>query len=115
MYYGQIRRETNLCSAKQTALDAGHRTAIRHRSPPAGRFTRGAGGHKYISTGKSENKFGVGLDRALEVYRVAAKMEHVRVRGVQMHIGSQITEPGPFAKAVAKVAPVAAELKREYP
>ncbi len=73
-----------------------------------------AGGHKYISTGKSENKFGVGLDRALEVYRAASAMEHVRVRGVQMHIGSQITEPGPFAKAVAKVAPVAAELKKEY-
>ncbi len=73
-----------------------------------------AGGHKYISTGKSENKFGVGLDRALEVYRAASQMEHVRVRGVQMHIGSQITEPGPFAKAVAKVAPVAAELKKEY-
>ena len=73
-----------------------------------------AGGHKYISTGKSENKFGVGLDRALEVYRAASAMEHIRVRGVQMHIGSQITEPGPFAQAVAKVAPIAAELKKEY-
>ena len=73
-----------------------------------------AGGHKYISTGKSENKFGVGLDRALEVYRAASKMEHIRLRGLQMHIGSQITTPGPFAEAVAKVAPVAAELKREY-
>ena len=73
-----------------------------------------AGGHKYISTGKSENKFGVGLDRALEVYAAASKMPNIRVRGVQMHIGSQITEAGPFAKAVAKVAPVAAELKRLY-
>ena len=73
-----------------------------------------AGGHKYISTGKSENKFGVGLDRALEVYAAASRMPHIRVRGVQMHIGSQITEAGPFAKAVAKVAPVAAELKRLY-
>ena len=73
-----------------------------------------AGGHKYISTGKSENKFGVGLDRALEVYAAAAKMPHIRLRGVQMHIGSQITEPGPFARAVAKVAPVAATLKAEY-
>ena len=73
-----------------------------------------AGGHKYISTGKSENKFGVGLDRALEVYAAASRMPHIRVRGVQMHIGSQITEAGPFAKAVAKVAPVAAELKRRY-
>ena len=73
-----------------------------------------AGGHKYISTGKSENKFGVGLDRALEVYAAAARMPNIRVRGVQMHIGSQITEAAPFAKAVAKVAPVAAELKRLY-
>ncbi len=73
-----------------------------------------AGGHKYISTGKSENKFGVGLDRAREVYAAAAKMPHIRLRGVQMHIGSQITEAGPFARAVAKVAPVAAELKRDY-
>ena len=54
----------------------------------------GAGGHKYISTGKSENKFGVGIDRALEVYRAASRMENIRLRGVQMHIGSQITEPG---------------------
>ena len=73
-----------------------------------------AGGHKYISTGKSENKFGIGIERALEVYAAAAKMEHIRLRGVQMHIGSQITEAGPFARAVAKVAPVARALKREY-
>ena len=73
-----------------------------------------AGGHKYISTGKSENKFGVGLDRAFAVYKAASQMAHIRVRGLQMHIGSQITEAGPFAQAVAKVAPVAAELKREY-
>ena len=73
-----------------------------------------AGGHKYISTGKSENKFGVGLDRAFAVYKTASQMPHIRVRGLQMHIGSQITEAGPFAAAVSKVAPVAAELKREY-
>ncbi len=73
-----------------------------------------AGGHKYISTGKSENKFGVGLERAREVYAAAARMPNLRLRGVQMHIGSQITEAGPFAKAVAKVAPVAAELQRDY-
>ena len=89
---------------------------LRHRAPVALRVNPDveAGGHKYISTGKSENKFGVGLSRALEVYRAASKMEHIRLRGVQMHIGSQITEAGPFAAAVRKVAPVAAELKREY-
>ena len=89
---------------------------LRHRAPVALRVNPDveAGGHKYISTGKSENKFGVGLSRALEVYKAASKMEHIRLRGVQMHIGSQITEAGPFAAAVQKVAPVAAELKREY-
>ena len=89
---------------------------LNRRAPVALRINPdvGAGGHKYISTGKSENKFGVGIDRALEVYKAASQMEHVRLRGVQMHIGSQITEAGPFAQAVKKVAPVAAELKREY-
>ncbi len=71
-----------------------------------------AGGHKYISTGKSENKFGIGIDRALEVYAAAAEMKNLRLRGVQMHIGSQITTAKPFAEAVKTTAPLAAELKR---
>ncbi len=73
-----------------------------------------AGGHKYISTGKSENKFGIGIDRALEVYAAASRMPNLHVRGVQMHIGSQITEAKPFAEAVKTTAPLAAELKRRY-
>ena len=89
---------------------------LNQRAPVALRINPdvGAGGHKYISTGKSENKFGVGIDRALEVYQAASRMPHIRLRGVQMHIGSQITEAGPFAEAVRKVAPVAAELKAAY-
>lgn len=73
-----------------------------------------AGGHKYISTGKSENKFGIGIDRALEVYETASRLENLRLRGVQMHIGSQITQAGPFAEAVRTAAPLAAELKGRY-
>jgi diaminopimelate decarboxylase len=73
-----------------------------------------AGGHKYISTGQSENKFGVGLDRALAVYAAAARLPHLRIRGVQMHIGSQITDAATFVQAVRKVAPLAAELKRAH-
>ncbi len=89
---------------------------LQRRAPVALRVNPdvAAGGHKYISTGQSENKFGVGLDRAFAVYKAASQMPHIRVRGLQMHIGSQITEAGPFAAAVKKVAPVAAELKREY-
>ena len=106
----------NVESEAELELINGVAADLRHRAPVALRVNPDveAGGHKYISTGKSENKFGVGLSRALEVYKAASKMEHIRLRGVQMHIGSQITEAGPFAAAVKKVAPVAAELKREY-
>src|SRR5207244_3865953 len=52
--------------------------------------------HEYISTGSRENKFGIGLDRATDVYERAAKMRSIDIVGVQMHIGSQITEASAF-------------------
>lgn len=70
--------------------------------------------HKYISTGKSQNKFGVGLDRAAEVYARAAELPHLLIRGVQTHIGSQILEPGPFAEAAAKLVPLVESLRDQY-
>ncbi len=70
--------------------------------------------HKFISTGKSKNKFGIGLDRAAEVYEVAANMPHLKIRGVQTHIGSQILESGPFAEAAGKLASLVEKLKTTY-
>ena len=70
--------------------------------------------HKYISTGKSENKFGIALDRVGEVYAAAARMKNLEIRGVQMHIGSQITRAEPFAEAIAKITPLVLELKERY-
>ena len=96
-----VESEAELELINAVAGDLGRRAPVALRINP----DVSAGGHKYISTGKSENKFGIGIDRALEVYAAASKMEHIRLRGVQMHIGSQITEAGPFAQAVAKVAP----------
>src|ERR1700693_2825614 len=58
-----------------------------------------SGSHAKISTGKSENKFGVPLDRAREVYARAAKLPGIRVTGVDMHIGSQITDLLPMEPA----------------
>ena len=58
--------------------------------------------HKYVSTGRSENKFGIALDRLAAVYEHAAQMPNITIRGVQMHIGSQITEAQPFTEAIAK-------------
>jgi len=70
--------------------------------------------HQYISTGRSENKFGIALERAAQVYERASKMPSITIRGVQMHIGSQITEAAPFVAAIEKVALLVSELKSKY-
>jgi diaminopimelate decarboxylase len=63
-----------------------------------------SGSHAKISTGKSENKFGVPLKRAREVYARAAKLPGIRVTGVDMHIGSQITDLVPLEAAFRLLA-----------
>ncbi len=63
-----------------------------------------SGSHAKISTGKSENKFGVPLGRAREVYARAAKLPGIRVTGVDMHIGSQITDLVPLEAAFRLLA-----------
>jgi len=70
--------------------------------------------HEYISTGSHENKFGIALDRLAAVYERAAKMRNIDIVGVQMHIGSQITDAQPFAEAIKKVAPIVRDLKSKY-
>ncbi len=71
--------------------------------------------HKYITTGTNENKFGVDISRIESLYaEIAAQMHHLRIRGIQMHIGSQLTEVTPFVMAVEKIAPIAARLKETY-
>ncbi|MEY2508148.1 MAG: diaminopimelate decarboxylase [Verrucomicrobiota bacterium] len=73
-----------------------------------------AGTHRYVSTGRSENKFGIALHRIAAVYEKAARWPNIRIRGLQMHIGSQITAAAPFAAAIAKVAPLIKELKQQH-
>ena len=70
--------------------------------------------HQYISTGSQENKFGIALDQVRAVYERAARMSNIEIVGVQMHIGSQITEAKPFASAIEKVAPLVRDLKSKY-
>lgn len=70
--------------------------------------------HAKITTGKSENKFGIPLKFAAAAYAAAAKYPHVELKGVQMHIGSQLTKVGPFVEAVQKVLPFVEELKKLY-
>ncbi|MEM8955476.1 MAG: diaminopimelate decarboxylase [Verrucomicrobiota bacterium] len=70
--------------------------------------------HKYISTGKSENKFGIDFDAAPDAYDRAAQLPHIEIRGVQMHIGSQLTTLDPFVEAVDKVIPLVESLRDQY-
>ncbi len=70
--------------------------------------------HAKITTGKSDNKFGIPLKYAAAAYEAAAKYPNLQIKGVQMHIGSQLTSVAPFVEAVEKVGPFAAELKAKY-
>jgi len=72
--------------------------------------------HPYISTGMKEHKFGISIDRAVEHYRIAARLRNIEVVGVQKHIGSQITKITPFVDAMKRILLLLDELKRlKYP
>lgn len=73
-----------------------------------------AGTHAKITTGTYENKFGIAFEHIPALYARASRLKHLHLRGLQMHIGSQLTQVAPFRRAVEKVAPLAAELKRLY-
>ncbi|CDP53377.1 Diaminopimelate decarboxylase [Devosia sp. DBB001] len=69
--------------------------------------------HAKISTGKSENKFGIPFARAREVYNRIAHLEHIEAVGVDMHIGSQITDLSPFADAFTLLAELVRNLRAD--
>ena len=71
--------------------------------------------HAKITTGKSENKFGIDFDRVIEAYaKVAADCPNLEIKGLQMHIGSQLTSVDPFIEAVKKVAPLVQQVKERH-
>lgn len=70
--------------------------------------------HAKITTGKSGNKFGIPLAHAAAAYEAAAKLKNIEIKGVQMHIGSQLTSVAPFVEAVKKVTPFVTELKANH-
>jgi diaminopimelate decarboxylase len=72
-----------------------------------------AGTHAKISTGKSENKFGIPSERARAVYARIAELPNVRAVGVDMHIGSQITNMAPFGNAFALLAQLVRDLRAD--
>ena len=69
--------------------------------------------HPYISTGLSENKFGVDRETALKIFRMQNELKNIEFTGIDMHIGSQITTISPFVEAVEKLANLFLILKKE--
>jgi len=70
--------------------------------------------HRYISTGKIENKFGLNFERTLKAYEMAAALPGIEIAGLHMHIGSQILSPQPFADAISRVRDLCATLRNQY-
>lgn len=91
--------------------------AMNRRAPVALRINPdvAAGGHHKISTGTYENKFGIALEEAPAVYERAAQLKNIRIAGIQMHIGSQITRAAPFAAAVRRLLPLVKSLCARHP
>ncbi len=110
VYSFNVESEAELEAIKRVARARNMRAPIALRvNPDVDPHT-----HQYISTGSQENKFGIALDQVRAVYQRAHRMSNIEIVGVQMHIGSQITEAKPFASAAEKVAPMVRDLKSKY-
>jgi len=73
-----------------------------------------AGGHAKITTGTYANKFGIPFEQVAAIYRGASGDRRLQLRGIQMHIGSQITQAAPFRAAVRKMVPLVARLRDRH-
>lgn len=110
IYCFNAESEAEVCFISKVATDLGLTAPVALRVNP----NVDAKTHKYISTGKKENKFGVDFESIEAAYERAAQLPNIQLRGLQMHIGSQLTQLKPFIEAVEKVAPLAAKLKAQY-
>ena len=70
--------------------------------------------HAKITTGTYENKFGIEFEKIEGIYARASKLKNLRLRGLQMHIGSQLTTVSPFEQAIRKVLPLVEKLKKRH-
>ena len=104
-----VESEPELEAIAARAVAVGRRARIALRVNP----DVDARTHAKIATGKAENKFGVPLSRAREVYAHAARLDGLEIAGVDMHIGSQLTDLEPFDAAFALLAEFVAQLRAD--
>ena len=104
-----VESEPEMQALNEVALSLGTKAPIAVRVNP----DVDAKTHAKIATGKSENKFGIPIARAREVYALAARLPGIKVAGIDVHIGSQLTELEPFEMAYRKVADLTEQLRAE--
>ena len=102
-----VESEPEMQALNEVALSLGTKAPIAVRVNP----DVDAKTHAKIATGKSENKFGIPISRAAEVYAMAAAMPGLEVRGIDVHIGSQLTELEPYRMAFTKVRDLTESLR----
>ena len=104
-----VESEAELLRINQIAGDMGKIAPISLRvNPDVDAHT-----HPYISTGLKENKFGVSVEQAREVYKLAATLSNIEIVGMDCHIGSQLTELQPFLDAVDRLIVLMEQLKQD--
>jgi diaminopimelate decarboxylase len=102
-----VESEPELLLLNDVAAAAGRRAPVSLRVNP----DVDARTHPYISTGLRENKFGISVESALEVYRRAAGLPHLQVTGIDCHIGSQLMDTAPFVDALERVLQLVDQLQ----
>jgi diaminopimelate decarboxylase len=110
VYAFNVESSAELDFINQVAGEKGKMAGISIRVNP----NVDASTHSKITTGTYENKFGIAFEEIGALYARAARMKNLRLLGVHMHIGSQITEAGPFVRAVKKMLPLVEELKARH-
>ena len=104
-----VESEPELEALSQAAVALGRAARVSLRVNP----DVDARTHKKISTGLAENKFGVPLSRAREIYAFAAKLKGIELAGTDMHIGSQLTDLAPFDEAFSLLAELVRDLRAD--
>jgi len=104
-----VESEPELMRLESVAAATGHVAPVSLRVNP----DVDARTHPYISTGLRDNKFGIDVGQALQVYRRASDLPHLRVTGIDCHIGSQLTDTAPFVDALERVLQLLDQLQSE--
>ena len=104
-----IESEPELYTLNEIACSMGVKAKIAFRVNP----DIDAGSHDKISTGRKHDKFGIEWERAKDIYKTASSMEGIKIQGVAVHIGSQLTNLDPFRKSFAKVRDLVKSLRED--